>query len=223
VPPLANGQPGPIPADKQNDPVFVDGYKAARYIAELNFYRQVSNFMHHYNRCFVEQNPETVACRKAFYVAEKLYVSADPPGAFRTYQEPTANPAWGGSKLSPLVAWRDLVLKKNKDFRRDSMVEEATAEIQFRYLWLENQIKGREHKQQLTQAASVIPLMPPLNPDFVPLPVTTGPFDAVDEEGRPYVTESTLDSVAQRMNLPGRRKLVHPETPPPTRAEVEKK
>ncbi|MGL4552995.1 MAG: hypothetical protein ACRC33_17610 [Gemmataceae bacterium] len=219
VPPGPNGQPGAISPDRlASDPVLKDAQYAAKYIAELTFYRQVSNFMHHYNRCFVEQNPETVGCRKAFYGAEKLNFSGDPFQALRAYREPTADPAWGGQTLSPLVAWRDLVLKKNRDFRNDSFVQEATAEIQLRYQLLENRFEGQELKQKLAKASSVVPLLPPLNPESVPGPVTPGLYEIVDDEGKPYVPEAVFQQVVDRMNLPSRRSTkatTAGATPPP--------
>lgn len=206
VPPGQNGQPGRISPERlASDPVLQDGQQAAQYISELTFYRQVSNFMHHYNRCFVEQNSETVACRKAFYVAERLNFYGDPFKALRVYRDSTSDPAWGGPALSPLIAWRDLVLKRNKDFRNDSLIQEASAEIQLRYQLLENRFDGLELKRKLALGSAVVPLLPPLNPDAVQGPVTVGPFEILDEDGRPYVSESAFQTVVDRMNIPSRR------------------
>jgi hypothetical protein len=186
-------------------------YQASQWMAEYNFYRNVSNFAHHYNRCLVEMKPETIACRKAFHLAERLNFAGDPFEALRVYRERKPNPAWPDQNLSPLEAWRDLVLLKNKDYRRDLLVQEATAELQYRYLWLENRFDARELKERLAKASAVVPLLPVLDPEVVRAPVLRGLFEIDDSEGVPLVSENAFSTAAERMRLDTRRR---PEAPP---------
>jgi hypothetical protein len=116
-------------------------FHAAKWMFEYDFYRQVSNFAHHYNRTQVEAMPETVACRKMFYLAEVKNLEGSPLPSLNIYLTPVQIPGagdWERRKLSPLEAWRDLVLMKNKNFRRDTFIQEQTAEIQVRFMRLYN-------------------------------------------------------------------------------------
>ncbi|MFQ3649659.1 MAG: hypothetical protein SNJ75_04950 [Gemmataceae bacterium] len=190
-------------------------YQAYQWMEEYNFYRNVSNFAHHYNRCFVERNPETIACRKAFFLAEKYNFAGDPLLALRTYQEPQNNPAWPDQKLSPLQAWRDLVLFKNKDFRRDNSIQEFTAELHFRYLLLANRFDGQELKEKLAKASAVVPLLPVLTPEVLRGPVTASLFEVNDPEGGALIPDYIYSAVADRMRLTSRRR-----TQPPSESAV---
>jgi len=144
----------------------------------IAFYRNVSNFPHHLNRAFVESKPETVTTRKYFFQAEQLYFESKYERAADLYKTPIEDPAWEGKKLSPLQAWRDLVLMKNKDYRRDSSNRETTAEIQIRYLTLHARFDGRDLRDQMSKAAVLLPLTPRarwvIRPAMVPLGLCFG-------------------------------------------------
>src|SRR5262245_54928798 len=166
----------------------------------------------------MEQREETVACRKLFYQAAQLDMSGNPRAAMQLYSTPievTAVPAWRGNKLSPLEAWRDLVLKKNKEFRQDSYTQEQSAEIELRYLRLVNRFDGRKLKEDLQKAAGVVPLLVPFNPTDFRAPITLGPYSGTDEDGHPWVDEKTRELTMDRMGLMSRRKQQAGPAPAP--------
>jgi hypothetical protein len=188
-------------------------FLAAKFMFEYDFYRRVSNFPHHYNRSMMEQREETVACRKLFYQAEQLDLAGSPQPALDLYRTPIEVPSvegWRGRKLSPLDAWRELVLMKNKEFRRDSFAQEQSAEYELRYLRLHNRFDGRKLKEEVAKAAAVLPLVPKMTPDDFRAPVLPGPFDVNDDEGQPLVDESSRDTVLERVGLGRRRQMSQP-------------
>lgn len=200
-------KPGGMPPDLRPDQLSEEdrqGLEAAQWLFEYTFYRQVSNFAHHLNRCFVERLPETVACRKQFFLADRA--SDNPRRALEIYRRKQKNAAWGGQELNPMEAWRDLVLKRNKEFRRDTMIQEQTAEVQIRYQRLENRFDGEELKARLAKAAPLLPLMPLITPETFPPPITTGPFELLDDEGVPYVPEGAFETIVDRLRLLWRRR-----------------
>jgi len=128
---------------------------------------------------------------------------------------------WGDR--SPVEAWRDLVLLGNKDFRRDNFIQEQTAEIQIRYLWLSNRHgDGGKIKDQLAKLAPLLPLMPKFTQDEFPAPIVLGPFDLTvgerrramgekdipeDEKNEPIVGDQQKQQILQRMGLAASRPL----------------
>ncbi len=191
--------------------------EAARFMFELGFYRNVSNFMHHYNRALVEKNDETIACHKLFDRAERLHLAGESLRALNVYQTPVKLPAWGGRTLSPLDAWRELVLLRNKAFREDTSNQETSAEIQVRYLMLYNRQQGPDLKRTVVKAAGLLPLVPRLDPDTFRPPVVRGPFDGEDDKGKKIVEDRYMDLAMERMGLPTRR--LPPPGPPPEAVE----
>lgn len=200
-------------------------YDAAKYMFEYDFYRRVSNFPHHLNRSFVEQREETVACRKLFFQAEQLDMAGSPRPALDLYRTPIDGDkdprvagveAWRGKKLSPLEAWRDLVLLKNKEFRRDSFNQEQAAEYEIRFQFLFDRFDGRKMREDLVKAAPLLPMVPKVLPDVFRLPLALGPLDVVDDEGVPLIPDPTRETTLDRM---GRPRLPHPDQqqqqPPP--------
>jgi hypothetical protein len=195
-------------------------YHAARFLYEWNFYTGVSNFLHHYYRTQVEARPETVLARKLFARAEKEHLSGSPLAALRTFEgrlprrdwEPDAAPG-KGEPLSPLEAWRELVLLRHKEFRRDPFIQEQTAEIEVKYLELRNRVEGRQLKDGvydkekgklkrpgLAQQAA-LPLVPKVSSGAFPFPIVEGPFDVVDPEGVPLVDQRQLEMARERLHL----------------------
>jgi hypothetical protein len=175
---------------------------AARFVWEQNFYINVSNFHHHLIRSHVEARPGTVQARKLFFQAEELNYAGSPDRALAKFEDPAA-----------LKAWRDQVLLKNKDFRQDSWVQEYNAEIQWKYLQLNNRINGRHLKGQLAKAAAGVPLLPKVSPDTFPNSLVEGPFDVTDDEGHPLVEAQHARAALQRIGAIEPPKAGPPEGP----------
>lgn len=197
---------------------------AFQFLSELEFYRTLSNYMHHLNRVRVEANETTVTCRKFFDRANQLSLAGESLQALELYRKPVREEPdpqspgktrllWDGKTLSPLQAWRELVLLKNKEFRRDSFNQELNAEIQLRYLILYNRQEGRDLKRQLARAAGLVPLLPRVSPETFRPPIVEGPFDGVDDEGVPLIDDNAMTISMSRMGLPTRR--TQPGGPPP--------
>jgi hypothetical protein len=191
-----------------------DEHYAARYLFEWHFYNQVSNYKHHYYRALVEAKEATVRARKLFYRAEALNLAGSPQPALQAYQQ---RRDWGkGRKLSALEAWRDLVLLPDKDFRRDSFIQEQTAEIQLRYQGLYDRYDGKAVKERLGMAVAVVPPSLPAArllsaslpnwPTVFPRPVSPGPLDVTDGDGKPLIERDVMERVLDRMNLLPRKK-----------------
>ena len=132
---------------------------------------------------------------------------------------------------SPLEAWRDLVLIRNKDYRIDPNNQEITAEFQIRYLLLYNRRTGKDLKEGIGKMAKFLPLVPKFTHDTFRPPVFVGPFDykvketqvaggtkvellPLDslEDGFPLVEQRTMDTAMERMRLPVPRRQ---KGPPP--------
>jgi hypothetical protein len=218
---LAVGSPPPRVQEDQLSPEEKEEYDATRYLAELTFYRHVSNFLHHYHRSLVEAQEETVAVRKAFYRAEtQLYQEANRGAAMRTFEERRTGPgAWKDRKLNPLEAWRDLVLLRNEDFRRDDFVQERTAEIELRYLDLYNGLRGQARKEEAARLAALnwSGLGPgSLLSSLHLLPTVFGPFDGdvKDKQGKdlpPHISAIVMQRIKERMNLVPKKRTMPPE------------
>jgi hypothetical protein len=220
-PGLAPNQVPPLRADEL-DPDTRRQYEDYRFMADYRFYRQVSNFAHHYHRALVEATEAAVEARKLFYEAEMLNLAASPVQALERYEDPRA-----------LRAWKEQVLLPNKEFRRDSFVQEQTAEIQWRYLQLWNREHGRRLQDVLVAVAAVVAgaeasgapvqevaalgarLLPASRPDLFPDPLIVGPFDGTDREGVPLIDAQVRQMVLSRLNLAINRR----PTPPPAAQE----
>lgn len=212
------GMPPPLREDAM-DAQERNEFEAAKFMFEYDFYRRVSNFPHHHTRTMVEAREETVACRKLLYQANQLETSGtpNPPQALATYRQPievASVEAWRGKQLTPLEAWRELVLKKNKDFRRDTFAQEQSAEYELRYLRLFTRSKdGQDLKLKVARAAKVLPLVPTFSLDENRLAIIDGPLSGVDEEGVPWIDLSSRDTVMDRLGIPSRRRQVADPVP----------
>jgi hypothetical protein len=185
--------------------------------------RYVTNFDHFFYKSMVEQLPEAVAARKLFYEANELYKQAEVQRAIRAYEDPRAlgpPETWAKDKAT---GWKRILLN-HPDFRRDVDTQEDAYNIQvdyFRALY--------KDRSRLLRASSVsadcLALLPSsswlaavrlsqslLNPP--PPPLINGPFDDVDEEGKPLVSPEAMDLTHTRKGMPpptlGTRKLVPP-------------
>jgi hypothetical protein len=203
---LANNPP--LQREEDLSPQEREEYRAARFMFEYQFYRQLTNFNHHYQRTVVESKPYTVATRKLFFRAESLNLAGSPQQALRIYHTKVKLDAWGdGKAYNPLDAWRLLVLKQNKEFRRDIFIQEMTGEIGLRYLRLWNRYGGRDLKEKLVKAARLLPLVPGLGPEQFRPPIVGGPFDGT-VDGEPLVPEQVMNIVLERAGL--RRRATRP-------------
>jgi hypothetical protein len=86
------------------------------------FYRNLTNYDDYLYQTGAEQLPEAVACRKAFFQAERLRLEGAHTEALALYE--TALPQWVDFQLSHL------------DFARISDIQEKTYEAQLRYVRL---------------------------------------------------------------------------------------
>jgi hypothetical protein len=107
-------------------------------------------------------------------------------------------------------------LGNSKDFRRDSFIQEQTAEYQLRYLGVFNaSSKGTQLKERIGQLAWGIPLLPKMGQDTFPDNILLGPFSGTDSEGHPLIEPRSLETVYNRMNPGAQRKPPIPSTPIP--------
>jgi hypothetical protein len=194
-------------------------HHAARFMWEYHFYRQLSNFPHHYFRALVEAREDTVIARKLIFQAEMLNLSGSPQRALDKYNTPhplllsdkdKEKARTEDDKPYVLLAWRDKVLGRNEEFRRDDFIQEQTCEMEMKYLDLYNSVNGRHLKQQMTKLATVLPLLPPMKPDVFTGSIIAGPFAGVDEKNQPWVPDVIRSIVLGRMS-PGPAK---PGAPP---------
>ncbi len=190
---------GRMPPTREEDlsPQELDELRAAQFMFEWRFYRNVSNFNVHYQRSLVEARPETVAVRKVFSRAEDLNLAGSWTQALDLYRRPRRFPN-SAEQLSPLDAWLKLVLQKNQAFRDLEETQQQTAEIQIAYLDLYDQAGGWALKKKLAGLAPLLPLVPPTSEEAFPRAIVVGPFDGTDEAGEPIVARQNMDTVLQR-------------------------
>jgi hypothetical protein len=191
-------------------------YFAWQFMKWYASYRSTSNFPHHYNRALVESKEETVLARKTFFEADALRLRNKDLRALQKYQEPNG-----------VRAWRDKVLLTNKDYRRDSFIQEQTFEVQLKYMNLYARQGGNAFKREA--ARMVFLPMQPAGAGLCPTqlldgltrmvlvaddkdkddkvkvranwdnPLLGGPFDGTDSEGVPLIEKPARDTVLRRM------------------------
>jgi hypothetical protein len=176
---------------------------AWQFMKAYNYFRHITNFHHHYIRALVEAKEETVQARKTFFEAESLRLRNRPARALQRYREPDS-----------LRAWRDKVLLPNKEFRRDSFIQEQTFELQMKYANLYAELGGNASRAQSagmvvlpahnTLGAGACPVgvlfwMPSLLKDGWGNPLMGGPFDGYDNEGKPLIDDYTREAVLRRL------------------------
>src|SRR5262249_31145177 len=114
---------------------------------------------------------------------------------------------------TPLEAWRDLVLPKNKEYRTDSSTQETSAEVQLRYLRAWNAQKGKGVRRDVGAMARLLPLVPKFGSDQPRGPIVSGPSEGVGPDGAPLIEAPIMDQVLERMGLPRRRPALRPPGP----------
>ena len=211
---LNEASPTPALREENLDPETRQEYFAWQFMKWYNYYRHISNFAHHYNRAFVEFKDDAIRARKLFFEADTLRFRNSGPRALDKYE-----------KEGALKLWRQVLLQ-NKEFRRDSFIQEQTYEIQLKYIDLYTELSGDQFKAQAARLvllpmrawteSGVCPVglaswIPSLIEKKWENPLLGGPFDGNDDEGQPLVDEFTRRSVLQRL-YPG---SVAPSQPPP--------
>ncbi len=186
------------------DPQTREEFFAWQFLRDYKQFRSLCNFDYHYNRARIESETATLLARKTFFEAlDDLRMRNDEQGALRKLLDPAG-----------MKAWRDKVLLANKVFRRDSLIQEYTFEIQLRYIDLYSRLYGRTFK---AQAADML-LMPCQNlmgggacplglaswaPSLIEKdpnnPLLGGPFDGTDDEGYPLVEPQARLQLLQRL------------------------
>jgi hypothetical protein len=225
---LKPNQPPPFLRPDTLDAATREQMHAALFLYELGLHRNVSNFLHHYNYSQVEARPEAVRAHRRFFEAETMHLAGSPGEARRIYELPDA-----------LAGWKDRVLLKNKEYRRDSFVQEKTFDVQLRYLGLLYDEMGPALNRQVAQlwAVELVPppaggapaglagWLPPVLKGGWKSPLFGGPFDYDDDEGFPLVEPRTKQLVLQRLapfmnrqqaqQPPGQQTRPQPSSQPP--------
>jgi hypothetical protein len=204
----------PIRKDEMDDETQKELF-AWQFLKDLSQYATLCNFEYHYNRAQVESKLDTVQARKTFFDALDLQrLRNDERGALDKYLSPKG-----------MTAWRDKVLLTNKTFRRDSLIQEQTFEVQLRYEIMYAQLGGLPFKGQ-SAALVLLPTQAPLGGGCCPVglasllaprefkpggggsrrivldkdnPLLGGPFDVLDEDGRPLIEDIYRRQVLQRL------------------------
>jgi hypothetical protein len=203
--------PKPNPAAQEVPQQFRDDkdFRAAQRLYWYDYHRSLNNYAHFFVQSLVEADPKTIAVRKALFNAERFNAMADRDQALRVYRE-------------AMPKWKE-ILMEHKDFRRDSLIQEETCEIEMKYLDLVQQLYGKRLKEfmvlqdLLVQGTAHPPLAlgwlrpTTLARDIQPAVVT--PFTAVDDEQVPLIPDDVRAQVRSRKVLPGAPPP--PETPTP--------
>lgn len=176
-------------------------FQAALFLYELNLYRSISNFQHHYYSAAVESTPEAVTARKLFAQATLDRYQGSDDTALATYLDPRAMLAW----RDKVLAWPDL--DTHRQFREDSTVLEGTYEVQLEYQDLafqkENQYRSRILNTALAMSVlgqrnlAAAGLFSPIPLDLVPASLLQERLSRVDLFPLPFDVP-VLDT--QRMN-----------------------
>jgi hypothetical protein len=187
-------------------------YTAYRYMRGFELHSSITNFRHHYLRAQVEQDPDTVQARKRFYKADSLRIKASTREAVKMYEQPEAMPMW-----------RKILLKPgNEEFRKDSLIQEDTAEVQLKYFDLVNVEEGLKMKaEEATKMPSAFPLPIKITQERTPKSLSPrslikSPF--LDEKGQPIIPQQIMEQVEQRRVKPGQKPQSKPveKEPEPT-------
>ncbi|MSR32079.1 MAG: hypothetical protein EXR99_11285 [Gemmataceae bacterium] len=233
---LTEGDMVPDLREESMEPSLREKYHAAKFIKELEVYRQMSNFLHHYNRSRAEANPVAVNCKKLFFNAETERLTDNPRAALEIYRKKECIQDWKDKVLLTSKRVGDKDLRVLTDYGKDSFSQEYTFEVQLKYLNLFDREEGQLIKQQLAQrlelfdyasmgltrlglAPGVIPTWIPVATLLAPRPfkdidLIPGPFDGVDDEGRPFVEDHVQTTVLGRKRLTPKAKPIPPMPPP---------
>jgi hypothetical protein len=212
------------------DPAMRDLYDAYQFLKEYDMMRHTSNYPHHYNQALVESTPQAIQAKKKFHEAKRLYYQEKPQGALEAYDHPDG-----------LRGWKPVLLA-NREYREDSLTQEATFEVQLRYFRVLARCFGAEYQDSVvsqqareyqsrqvarltllpvTTGGGVAPAglalwLSPVIKDTWNNPVFGGPFDSTDEFGVPLVTPPIRHLMYGRL-YPNLRLPTNSNTPPPVK------
>jgi hypothetical protein len=154
----AVGTQKPVPAEGEHlTGELKKQFDAAGFLFEYTFYRNLSNFPHHFYRSRVEAHKTTVLARKMFYAAETAYQRGDAVRARAIYERPGAIATWrdvvllGGVRdaAGRVVQTMGLDAVDHRTFREDLLIQEYTFETQLRYILFFNEQYGSRVKQEV--------------------------------------------------------------------------
>jgi len=211
-------------------------YQAAWFLKELDVYRNMSNFMHHYVRARAESLTDTMNCKKLFFEAETERLGDNPRRALEIYRKKESMNDWKEKVLLTTKRIGEKDLRVLTDFGKDALTQESTYEVQFRYLNLFEREEGQLVKQQLLQRLAQIEfgslanshagLFPGVIPTWLPIislvsprpfpgvDLLEGPFDGKDALGAPLVEEHVISTFMSRKNLTPKKKTEVTAEPP---------
>ena len=133
--------PGESYRPESLDPEMAKCLMAQRQLFYQNQNRQMTNFMHHYQRAFAEQDPDAIQARKLMFEAERLRTKENEPDqAITAYAR--AFQIWIKVLSNPQYA----------DFRNDSFILEGTYVSELKYLDLLRQRMGPQLRPALMTA-----------------------------------------------------------------------
>jgi len=170
---------------------------------EHRYDRSITNYAHWLAVAETERTQPAVRARKHFYQAEQLrHAGARPAEVIRVYEHPDALGPPSTWEKSKATGWKRVFLD-HPDWRHDEDVQQEAYQIQQRYLDLVQKAQGRplnltygaaESMLQAARVALTRPLWLP-SPAFgsqdFPWPFT-GPFDDVDEDNKPLISQEVI-------------------------------
>ncbi|HEV3256600.1 MAG TPA: hypothetical protein VG013_06970 [Gemmataceae bacterium] len=196
-------------------------------LAQYHYDFGVTNYAHWLESAKVERLKATVLARKYFYVAEQLrHAGGRPAEVIQVYEDPAAfgPPSMWDKKPT---GWKKVFLD-HPAWRADSDVQEETYQIEQKYLAQVQKRYGsqlsqaREVADSVLQAAAARPGVPLWLPcpvfgsDESPWPFT-GPFDGVDAQKQPLITDEAKQLFQRRPAqslLRSRGPMTRPRTAP---------
>lgn len=173
-------------------------------------YRRLTNFAHHHNRASICKIPEGMRARRYFYEADQLR---------RVFHRQAAEKYDAPQKdldgKSALQTWAE-ILKTNRDFSRDTLIQEEAYEIQLKYLGALRKARTDRlmsflnlHEValgRLTSQPAGVPGWTPLvllgrRDEVLPRLEFVGPFDIKDDAGQPLISPEARETVNARRNI----------------------
>jgi hypothetical protein len=109
------------------------GFKAHSQLYWYARLQSMTNFPHFYFSTQAESEPQTIAVRKSFFVAEQFRKSGDRELALETYEK-------------ALPKWRDVLLA-HAEFRADESTQDDAFDINLKYIELVRNLHGRRIKE----------------------------------------------------------------------------
>jgi hypothetical protein len=186
-----------LPAEYKGTPM-EESYRAHNRLFWFKHFRGVTNFPHFYFLTQVRQEPGVIEVRKKLFLAEQLRKTGDREQAAEVYRE-------------AVPKWRDILLS-HQGFRRDSIVQEDSAETAYKYMELVRDINGKQFKelmifidflaQEGLRPPVPLPWLPPAVLARDVTPTIAFPFDGRDPEGTLIISHEAKHRTRTRLGLP---------------------